>query len=331
MNRTAARSSNGFQNKPLANLKAVVIGPPALAKPKSYATALEKCRRALGWSQQQLLAEVFRGTTSVNISDIKRWETARSTPTATQAQKLRAAIPALAAFDDLLPLEARAFGKPAPGLPAPVSPAGWAGPPVPGFQEALRYVRRQNGMTTADVGRLVGVTRSGANQWETVSKRPRMVRQNYDKLCEIFPQLKYAPKPEFSTAFKNTIKKKGFLEGDEARIETVRAVRELEAIAAPAPTPPIIREMAAALKQPDHAKLNELSASAGVARGRVLALRAEKAGLKRRQEEEIRQLMERHEEEEKRMEEQIARSESEAQGFEAQAEAEASRMYGGDK
>lgn len=245
-------------------------------RPASWSTALENCRRARGWTHKQLIAEALKGE-SVTLASVKGWELARGLPTLNQCHKLRAALPALGQFDDLLRLELRADTKAkAKAPPVPVKKDGWPGPPVKSFSEALKWCRMNHGMSQADLSRIVGVVSMASWEREGVV----MIRGTYEILCDELPELRFAPLPKFSAKYQNQFRSRGFMESQEAHRDVARAQ---ELVAPPAPPQ--------AQREPDRAPLNSAGANYGVLRAEVIGLEAELERMDSRHNEEKRVLM----------------------------------------
>lgn len=265
-------TTNGTAGKPLATLGEIATtGKPLPIKFKSWSTALETCRKARGWTQKQLIAEALRGE-NVTVASVKRWELAVEVPTLNQCHKLRAAMPEIVQFDELLRLDLRADPKlPKKGpLPA-IRPEGWPGPAVKHFGEALKWCRIQRGMTQADLGRTFGVV--SAARWER--EGTVMVPEVYNNLCDYFDGLAYAPKPKLSARYQNQIRAKGYMVAQEMHQEAARARR----VVAPEPEAPARAEIT-------QAPLNTAGANYGVLVAARMALDAEKKRMEARHMEE---------------------------------------------
>lgn len=254
--------------------------PPLVGKPpKTWPTALEMCRKARGWSHSQLIAQGLKGE-NVSVSDVKRWELGRDLPTLNQCNKLRAALPTLWNYEDMLRLDRRAEprAKKTP-LPAPVQPEGWMGPPVKTFGEALRYCRVIEGMTQGDLAKQAGLSGSNISQHE--NGNVNVVQGTYEVLLSIFPQLEFAPKPKFSSFYKNRIRKGAFLTSERLRQEQAALQRTVEAPKG-TPTAPPARDTSA---------LNMAGAALGVATAELYSLRAKEVAMKERHERELQGLL----------------------------------------
>lgn len=251
------------ESKAFAKLGDIAPIPLVGKPPKVWPQALEMCRKAKGWTQKQMIAEALRGE-NVSLADIKAWELGRNSPTINQCQKLRAAMPSLFAYEDLLRLELRAAPRSTPKAPlAAVKPEGWTGPPVKSFGEALRWCRNGAGMTGTQLGLLVGCLQTAISRWE---RGAVLVPGSYYKLIEIFPALEFAPKPELSVRFQNTLRREGFMSAQEFQQENARAAAIVDA---QAPRPPV------APKAPDKAATNQAGAAYGVLMADVISLKAE--------------------------------------------------------
>lgn len=267
-------TTNGTAGKPLATLGEIAATGKPPPKFKSWSTALEVCRKAHSWSQKQLLAEALKGE-NLTVASVKRWELAHETPTLNQCHKLRAAMPELAQYDDLLRLDLRADPKLPKKGPLPLQkPEGWPGPPVKHFGAALKWVRVNRGMTQADLGRHFGVV--SAAPWER--EGTTMVLEVYNNLCAYFEGLAFAPKPRFSQRYQNQIRAKGYMAAQEMNQEAARARRVVE----PEPAP-----VAAPRPEQAHAPLNTAGANYGVLVAAKMALDSEKRRLETRHMEEM--------------------------------------------
>lgn len=297
-----------------------------LATPKSWPTALEICRLALGWTQKELLAKAFKGDAKVAPADVKKWESGKATPTMAQCQKLRDAMPRLYEHDDLLPLMLRASPKtrvPKPSAPSAM-PEGWPGPPVSHFGAAVRWARESRGMGQGSLAMEIGISQSPLSQME--QGKNRVIRENYNKLLAMFPELQFAPLPEFSVKFQNTIKGKAYLASMEAKNEAARASHRLDVAAAEkglAPPPPPTVSIEAIMSQ------NQAGAAYGVLRGELSALRAQSMKMKRDHEIELNALAERHQQKEREMTEQIVAKDLEVKAAEERLDREAEVLHGG--
>lgn len=262
--------TNGTQkSEPFAKLGEIAHAPLPGKRPRSWSTALEICRKAKGWTQKQLLAEALP-TENVGLADVKRWELERAYPTLNQCQKLRAALPALAAYDDLLRLELRADPRAKKAPLPPQKPEGWPGPAVKTFAEAMAWARVRHGMSERDVCNLLGV--STLKNW--IGGAP-MIRGTFERLCEILPELRFGPQPRFSARVTNQPMTKAFLAAEETRREIVRAQLIVEPEAAP---PPRTKAPAA----PDAAAHNMAGANYGVLVAAKMSLEAEKGQIEKR-------------------------------------------------
>lgn len=189
--------------------------------PKSWSTALESARKAaLFVTPKMFAAALATPRMPCTASDVMRWEAARALPSIAQIQRIRDLLPALAACDELLPLQLRGVAKVTPKPQAPTE--GWTGPPVQTFQQALKFARMQAGMNQADVARLIGVVTSTYGHYEKASDQ-NMIRETWNRIVGVLPQMEFAPKPVFSAKYKNAFKAKGFLESEAARVDEHRA------------------------------------------------------------------------------------------------------------
>ncbi|WP_437567925.1 helix-turn-helix domain-containing protein [Sorangium sp. So ce542] len=62
------------------------------------------------------------------------------------------------------------------------------------FGQALAAARIAAGLSTAELGELMGTDRSTVYHWELGSKNP--IASHYDQLVDLFPALKFAPRPD---------------------------------------------------------------------------------------------------------------------------------------
>ncbi|KYG10910.1 hypothetical protein BE21_09475 [Sorangium cellulosum] len=62
------------------------------------------------------------------------------------------------------------------------------------FGQALTAARIDAGLTTAELGELMGTDRSSIYHWEVGSKNP--IASHYRQLLDLFPALRFAPRPD---------------------------------------------------------------------------------------------------------------------------------------
>lgn len=262
--------TNGTNTEPFAKLAEVAVLTGK--RPATWSTALETCRRARNWTHKQLLAEALKGE-NLTIASVKGWELARGTPTLNQCNKLRAAMPALGQFDDLLRLELRADTKAKAKAPLPsVKKEGWPGPPVKSFSEALKWARMSHGMSQADLSKICGVISMAP--WER--EGAVMIRGTYEILCDELPEMRHAPLPKFSAKYQNQFRSRGFMESQEAHRDVARAQEVIQ---------PVVP------REPDRAPLNASGANYGVLRAEVIGLEHELERMDKRHDEEKKELM----------------------------------------
>lgn len=261
--------------KPMATLGEISGASPIPGnRPKAWSTALELCMKAADLTPKQVIMACGFKAEEVSTADVKRWILGRTWPTLHQCNKLRAGIPLIRAYEDLLRLELREDPKRPKAPPKPaVVPEKWSGPPIKGFNEGLRYLRMRRGMTQGAAGKVIGVDAGTFCKWEK-HEDVTMIQEVYEKLCALFPGLEFAPKPEFSLRYKNQFKRENALDAEHRRMENARAVREIEA-QADKPIAPVTKAPVVA----DRASLNAASAAYGIARGDLMALEAEVGAL----------------------------------------------------
>lgn len=305
---------------PLSALATVSVPAPARTptnEPRTWATALERCRVEENLKQAELLTLAFPDGT-VNLADLKRWETAHGQPSTSQAQKLRAALPRLFAYDHLLPPMLQASAKQKAPTPQAAGPE-WPGPPVTDFAQALRWCVRSRGQKFTTMCTQVGVTASALSNWGKAGfPNNKVIRVNYDKLVALYPELKHAPVPEFSV-YTRTIKKVGYLRAQEAAFGAARIARD-----EPAPTP------APPPSGPDRSKLQAAGAALGIYSGELASLKVQAIRLKRTHDEELQALGEKQKAQDEALQVRIADTEKLVEEQRALVEKEAHAMHGGE-
>lgn len=259
--------------------------------PKSWATALEQARKAAGYGSPKMLAAALNSPRMpCGASDVMRWEAARAHPSLAQVQHLRELLPALVAVDELLPLALRMTAKVTPKPQA--ASEGWTGPPVTSFGEGLRYARQKAGMSQGDLAKLIGVMSPTLSNFERIPDKV-MISETWHRIVAVLPQVEFAPKPKFSTMYKNAFKSKGYLASEAARLDEHRAeaawtkVAEATPAHVPAPLP----------KAPpgvDNTKLVMAGAAYGALQAERRGLLAQAAQLKRNHDRELEAMAEKH-------------------------------------
>lgn len=68
-------------------------------------------------------------------------------------------------------------------------------PPPETFAQALRRIREADGTDRATVAHLLGVTQQAVEHWEYGNNTP--IKEHYEKLLELFPELAQAPEPDY--------------------------------------------------------------------------------------------------------------------------------------
>lgn len=279
-------NTNGVNEKALTSRPLAALGTLE-KRPVMWGGALKLCRMAAKMSVPDLINKAFTTATRADVSkgDVAKWEAGDTYPTARQCKLLRKFLPALRHYEDLLRLELREDPKhrDGPDVPPPDlgPPTKWIGAPVATFGAGLRYCREKDGMRQSDVALAMGVTNTTISHWETDgrSKGPqefRVIQEVYDRLCEIFPMLQFAPKPPLSPFYQNQFKTEKWVESREARGNQARETHTVNlAIAAHEEQK---RVEAEAAKPPpiDFAPANQAGANYGVLKSALYALQAKK-------------------------------------------------------
>lgn len=242
-------------------------------QPTIWGDALKLCRLRKQWSQRDLINRVVKDATT---KEIMQWERGDKYPTPRHMEYLRKHLSGIAAFDDMLPIPLRADPKAAKAalkkdiiVEPPSPPTSWKGPPVATFGQGLRHCREKHGMSQADVAADVGVTPNSVTRWETgvhAGEPVRMIQDVYEKLCEMFPMLQYAPRPEFSTRYPNQIKTAILMEARDRASDMAREKHKADLVIK------AHEELKAKAQEVDMAPVNQHGANYGI-------LRAEKMGL----------------------------------------------------
>jgi transcriptional regulator with XRE-family HTH domain len=165
---------------------------------KTWGEALMRCRVRRDFSHKDLADRL-----NVSKAQIKAWENNEGQPDALQLKKLYASISWLRGFEGLLeqPHGLSVGARPPEPSAPPPTPAERASiaeieapeAPPKSFGEALRRQRLKEGLDQDDLGELVGVSGPIISNWEL--GKHYMVRENFDKLCTLMPELRAAPMP----------------------------------------------------------------------------------------------------------------------------------------
>lgn len=178
-------------------------GPPVLSRSRTFGQILHDARR-----EQRLKIRQVADRMGVSQTVIDDWENDKAIPTRAQLRRLMGTCFRQVRFFthllekrwEMAEIDAIAKGQPvAPHeppivepLPLPPNAVRYCTPPA-SFGEALARVRLQESLTLKDVGEIVGVDGSTVGLWE--NNTTGMVRDNFNKLCELFPSLAEAPPP----------------------------------------------------------------------------------------------------------------------------------------
>lgn len=266
-------------------LKAQVFTPEMLTVPTKppviWGQALEMCRMAKRWSRPDLISKACRGATPAQV---KRWEDGSEYPAPRFTDLLRKFLPAIREFDDKLPpyLREDPKAKHKPAAEPAEAPArevlAWAGPPAAHFGLALKYVREKAGMGQADLALIMGVGSHTISRWERMTPQKGtdtfyLIQGIYEKLCEEFPMLRFAPKPKFSPFRSNQMVTEKFLEAKAMRGEAARMEHQTKEVLAEATR---LHKEAITPKPVDEAPVHTAAATYGVLAGRIMSLKAKK-------------------------------------------------------
>ncbi len=168
---------------------------------RTFGEALRVLRIKSGLSCHQL-----GHATGVDRELIKEWERESATPSPLHLKKLYEALPKLRYFTTFLPrmmrdqITSRAYAAGSQGhtLWVPPSPTP-ADLPVPedlvklSFGDALLSAIRDEGMTSGELGDLVGAAPDLINHWVSGAGSPTDTQ--YQTLLDLFPELRDAPLP----------------------------------------------------------------------------------------------------------------------------------------
>lgn len=279
-------NTNGVNGNALTSRPLEALGMSLEKRPVIWGSALKLCRIAAGMkSIPDLINKVFRNSTKKEVSngDVAKWEAGDAYPSLRQCKALRAFLPQLKQYEDLLRLDLREDPKHKDISVASApdeTPKGWIGPPVASFGAGLRACREKAGMKQGDVALAMGVVPSTVGAWETDGRNKpqdfRVIQEVYDRLCELFPMLRFAPRPPMSTKYNNQFKTGAWLEARDARGEQAReshavnlaivAHDEQKRIEAEASKPPPI----------DHAPATMAGATYGALKSELFVLQAKK-------------------------------------------------------
>lgn len=193
-----------------------------------WGDALKFARGAHGWSVKDLINRAARDATPAKVA---YWERGDERPTPRQCDLLRKFLPQIREFDHLLPPGHR--GDPKASKVAAIereeAPAGWRGPKVSTFGEALRFCREKDAISQIAQAHVIGVSQSTYNRYELgrqANGEPmKMIQEVYQRLVDQFPMLEFAPKPEFSGRFTNQIKTNNFIASQQAAGDAARRAK----------------------------------------------------------------------------------------------------------
>lgn len=166
--------------------------PSADAAQITFGKALYSAREKQG-VKRHTIAELC----GVTYKTVKLWERDQNVPVRENYDKL------LGIFSELKDApQPKWQDRPKPTGGGTTTEPAVAKPEIPqvvrrsaAFGDALRSVRIASGMSQKDVADLVGVTDNAVHGWETNEYSP--VRENYEKIIELFPSLKYEPEPDW--------------------------------------------------------------------------------------------------------------------------------------
>jgi transcriptional regulator with XRE-family HTH domain len=176
--------ARGQMNNAIANLPRHTFG-----------TLMKTEREKQGLSHREIAVRV-----GVDREVIKQWEKDEQVPDRQQLKRLFGSMQRLRHFVHLLPREVQnqaAFDMTLNGqeMPAQYAAIVEEAPAAPKtFAEALRRERLSEGLDQEEMGELFGVTSQAVSAWEREVAVP--VQAHYEALCELFPMLGRAPKPE---------------------------------------------------------------------------------------------------------------------------------------